>query len=165
MLSLTTSDITRAFVNATRSEIAATTFPRNFPSVPWAELDFYGWRDPRIERRGYLVIERGDGLITVAVSTAGQGVRSGRKAMCTVCRAVDDGSNIALFSARRAGPAGRRGDSVGTYLCAGLDCSAQLRFPTPRGSRTMLPDGHATVDDRAAAMMERLRGFLDSVLA
>ena len=163
MRSLTTSDIDHALINATKGEIKAITHPRDFAGTPWAELDFYGWRDPKIERRGYLVAEQGDGLVAVLLTTQTGGAGTRRKAMCTVCRAVDDGSNVALFAARRSGPAGRKGDTVGTYVCAGLDCSAQLRFPTRRAGRTLLADGHVDDDARAAAMLERLGAFLASV--
>ncbi|GAB2456289.1 FBP domain-containing protein [Jatrophihabitans fulvus] len=163
MQTLTQAAVRAAAVNATRSEVAAITVPREFGAERFAELDFYGWRDPRIERRGYLVVERPDGLATVLVTTTATGAGTRRKAMCSVCRAVDDGSNVALFAARRTGTAGRRGDTVGTYICAGLDCSAQLRHPTHRGGRTMLADGYADDDERAAAMLERLDGFVRSL--
>lgn len=159
---LTAAVITRATVNATRSEAAAITVPRDFADVPWSALDFYGWRDPRIERRGYLVTDHRGAPATVLLTTTGARP-TGRKAMCSLCRAVDDGPNIALFAARRAGPAGRKGDTVGTYICTGLDCSAQLRIPVARAGREHLPDGHLSPDERAAAMMARLDAFLDAV--
>lgn len=163
MRSLTHSDVTRAFVNATKGETKAITFPAGFDATDFASLDFYGWRDPKFERRGYLVAERDDDLVAVLLTTQATGAGTRRKAMCAICRAVDDGSNVALFAARRTGPLGRRGDTIGTYVCAGLDCSSQLRFPTHRAGRTTLADGHESDDERAAAMLERLGAFLDSV--
>ena len=122
------------------------------------------WNDERFERRGYLVAEHRGQLVTVMLTTQAAGTGTRRKAMCTICRAVDDGSRVALFSARRAGPTGRKGDTVGTYICSGLDCSAQLRQPTNRAGRTRLEDGYADDDERAAAMLERLDTFIASVV-
>ena len=86
-----------------------------------------------------------------------------RKAMCAICRAVDSASSIALFSARRTGPAGRKGDSVGTYICAGLDCSFQLRVAPPKAGRTLLGDHAPDPDEVATEMLERVDAFVAAV--
>lgn len=36
-----------------------------------------------------------------------------------------------FFSARRAGAAGRRGDSIGTYVCRDFECNANVRRTPP----------------------------------
>ena len=140
------SDIQRALVNVTKSERATLTVPGDFADLEWPMLDFYGWRDPKFPQRGYLVREQGESLIAVAVHASGGGLAPGRKAMCTICRA------------------GRSGDTVGTYICAGLDCSAQLRNPTNRVGRSRL-DVDLDIDEVAAEMLVRLDAFLDAVRA
>ena len=151
-----------AFVNVSRSERGAVGLPGGFAATDWPSLDFLGWRDPRFPLRGYLVRQHGREVVAVAMSTTGGGLPTGRKAMCSICRAVDSSSAIALFTARRAGSAGRRGDSVGTYICAGLDCSEQLRHPTARPGRARLDTG-PDVEAAAAAMLGRLDHFLHTV--
>lgn len=163
MQRLDKSDIQRALVNVTKSERTAVTFDAGFVDVPWDVLDFYGWRDPRKPHRGYLVRVRDDGPVAVAVQTSASTAANARKAMCSLCRAVDAANSIALFAARRTGPEGRKGDTVGTYICAGLDCSAQLRVPTPKIGRTIIGASDADTDGLVAEMLARLDGFLASV--
>lgn len=163
MLPLDKSAIQRALVNVTKSERAAVSFPTDFADVPWDVLDFYGWRDPKKPHRGYLVRVRDGGPVAVAVQTESAGAANARKAMCSLCRAVDSANSIALFAARRTGPEGRRGDTVGTYVCSGLDCSAQLRFPSAKIGRAIIGQQDADPDTLAADMLARLDAFLVSV--
>ena len=160
---LTRSAIQHALVNVTKSERAAVTVSADFEATDWTVLDFFGWRDPKFPQRSYLVRQHDRALLAVAVTTTG-GVLPGRKAMCGICRAVDNSTAVPLFAARRTGAAGRRGNTVGTYVCAGLDCSAQLRRPRTRVGRTRL-DGDEDVQIVAAEMLERLDSFLDTVCA
>ena len=164
MKALTRPDIQRALLNVSKRERSAVTVPPEFASTDWTALDFYGWRDPRFPQRGYLVRDHDDALVAVAVSTSEGGLPPGRKAMCSICRAVDNSTAVALFSARRAGPAGRKGDSVGTYICRDLDCSVHLRHPTDRIGRTRLGSDQ-DVEVVAADMLVRLDHFLDAVRA
>ncbi len=164
MNSLSKSAIQRALVNVTKSERAAVTVSADFDDVDWATLDFYGWRDPKFPRRGYLVRQQEDSTTAIAVRTSGSGLTPGRKAMCAVCRAVGKSSDVALFTARRTGPAGRAGNTVGTYICADLDCSAQLRNPSTSGGRAHLGTGR-DIETTAADMLDRLHAFFDAVHA
>lgn len=156
--------IQRALVNVTKSERAAVSVPAGFDDVDWATLDFYGWRDPKFPRRGYVVRQQGDSATAIAVGTSGSGLTPGRKAMCAICRAVGRSSDVALFTARRAGPAGRSGNTVGTYICSGLDCSAQLRNPGTDVGRAHLGTGR-DIETTAAEMLTRLSAFFDAVRA
>ncbi len=157
------SDIRRALINVSKSERAAVTFHADYASTPWDRLDFYGWRDPKIPARGYVVRQQDSGLTAVALYTPENTMSGARKAMCVICRAVDNASSIALFAARRTGAAGRKGDTVGTYICSGLDCSAQLRLPTLKVGRTMLSTTAIDQDVLAVDMLDRLDRFLVSV--
>lgn len=163
MLRLDKTDIQRALVNVTKSERAAVSFEPGFADVPWDVLDFYGWRDPKKPHRGYLVRVRDDRPAALAVQTVASTAPNARKAMCTVCRAVDAANSIALFAARRTGPEGRKGDTVGTYICSGLDCSAQLRVPTAKIGRAIIGANDADPDVLATDMVARLDAFFASV--
>lgn len=155
-------EIQRALVNVTKSERAALGVRDDFADVGWPKLDFYGWRDPKFPRRGYLVRQQQDTLVAVALGTSGGGLAPGRKAMCTICHAVDNSSAVELFTARRTGPAGRAGNTVGTYICAGLDCSAQLREQGRTVGRSRLDAGQ-DIEKVAAQMLIRLDAFIDAV--
>ena len=161
MQPLTPADIRAALVNVTKSERAALTVPVGFERTEWGVLDFYGWRDPKFPQRGYLVRTRDEPPTAVAVSTTGSGP-PGRKSMCNICHAVDNSTAVALFTARRAGPTGRNGNTVGIYICTDLNCSAQLRQPNNRAGRIRL-DTDEDVDAAAAEMLERLDVFIAAV--
>ncbi len=68
-----------------------------------------------------------------------------------------------MFSAVRAGDAGRRGDSVGTYICADLACSLLIRIAPPpvRDAAVARRDRRAA---RAAGLRSRLDAFVGRVL-
>jgi hypothetical protein len=156
------AEIQRALVNVTKSERTALGVPGDFADLDWETLDFYGWRDPKYPQRGYLVRQHGDSTTAVAVATSGGGLAPGRKAMCAICRAVENSTGVALFTARRAGPAGRAGNTVGTYICAELDCSAKLRHPTGTVGRSRLGTDE-DVQVVATQMLTRLDAFIDAV--
>ena len=62
----------------------------------------------------------------------------------------------------RAGEAGRRGDSVGTYICADLACSLLIRITPP--ALEMQPTPDEVVASRAAGLEARVRAFTGKVL-
>lgn len=82
--------------------------------------------------------------------------------MCAICRAVGKSSDVALFTAKRTGPAGRAGNTVGTYICADLDCSSQLRDPGTDVGRAHLGTGR-DIEITAADMVARLQAFFSTV--
>lgn len=47
--------------------------------------------------------------------------------MCSLCLTTHPGSGVSLQTARKAGPAGREGNSVGLYMCTDLACSLYVR--------------------------------------
>jgi hypothetical protein len=68
-----------------------------------------------------------------------------------------------MFTAQRAGPAGERGDSIGTYICADLACSLLIRISPPQYEMQPSPD--AVVATRATRLAERVDAFVGRVLA
>ena len=65
MYELTAARIRSSFINASRSEAAKLTLPRNFDSLDWDSLDFLGWRDGKMPLRGYLVLPGANGPVGI----------------------------------------------------------------------------------------------------
>lgn len=162
MRALTEKQVRRSFVNCSRGEADALTLPRTFAATPWEELVVLGWRDPRAPLRGYLVVERDGRPVGVAVRAADTRMPAGTPAMCLLCQTAQAGSDVSLFTARRAGEAGRNGNTVGTYVCADLDCATRAREDIPPWLRERDPEEVAA--ERTAELGQRVQGFLDSVL-
>ena len=164
MHALTEAAIRRSMVNCSRSEAAALTPPRDLGELDWADLDVLGWRDARAELRGYLVHEQDDGVVGLALRAADTKMSGRRGAMCMLCRTVQPADQISLFTARRVGEAGRNGNTVGTYICADLDCAHRV-LTVPRSAERLSEDLQAlAVAEQAAGLRERLRSFTADVL-
>lgn len=160
---LTERDIRASFVNCSKGEAKRLNLPRDFPELPWQDLDFLGWRDPGAPERAYLVAERGGRLVGVALrasSGGGRGFTS--RSMCSLCLTTRTGGEVALMAARRTGEAGRQGNSVGQYLCADLACSLYVRGrrKPPAGADL---DETLSQEDRISRALAHLADFLDKV--
>ncbi|MFI5693983.1 FBP domain-containing protein [Kribbella sp. NPDC051586] len=159
---LSAEQIRRSFVNSTKSQVKAIALPSRFAELPWESLDFLGWRDAKAPNRGYLVVRR-DGEVTgIAVSTQTSGAARRFAGLCDLCNTAHHVSDVALFAARRAGSAGREGNTVGMYICADLACSLYIR-----GLRELdLPQGEtAPPEVRAERLTTRLETFVRRVLS
>ena len=126
MRPLTIPEIRGAMVNATEAEIERMPMP-GLHEVVWDDREYLGWRDPSAAHRGYLVYWRGVQPVGLVLRSATSPLRAGA-AICSLCSTGQPGGQVTLFSAPRAGEAGRRGDSVGTYICADLSCSLLIRI-------------------------------------
>lgn len=85
-----------------------------------------------------------------------------RSAMCQVCLTPHNGTAVTLTVARKTGPAGKRCDSAGVYLCRDLACSLYGRSLRSSGVprlRETLP-----VDQLVARLRANLDAFLARVL-
>ncbi|WP_285726927.1 FBP domain-containing protein [Psychromicrobium xiongbiense] len=162
MLPLTQDQIRSSFLNASRSEIKAITFPADFAQLRWEELDYLGWRDPKMPQRGYLVFPADDGTITSAILRAPEG-GSGklRKVLCDLCRDVRCEVEVYLYVARRAGAAGRAGNTLGTLICADFQCSANLRVPVPQSQRR--GDWEQTREHNLEGLRHRTARFMAAI--
>ncbi|TDD59552.1 FBP domain-containing protein [Kribbella antibiotica] len=159
---LTIDEIRGSFVNSTRSLVKAMTPPRGFTELPWESLDFLGWRDPKAPNRGYLVVRRAGGVTSIALTTqAAAGKPRRGTGLCDLCNTAHQITNVALFAARRAGTAGRDGNTVGTYICADLACSLYLRsLRDPE-----VPQGETIAPElRIERLSTRLDSFVNRVL-
>lgn len=161
MQPLTEEVIRTVIVNATADEIDQIEMPVNLFVADWPSLDFFAWRDPVFARRGYLVVERdGDAVGVMMSATDPSRTRAG---LCNMCHTMQPGNQVSLFTARKAGDAGRNGDSIGTYMCADLSCHDTVRLVPPLAPSEVRDLLH--VDHRAHRALQRVRGFVDQVLA
>lgn len=159
MRALTESDVRAAFINATDDELRMISMPHDFLLVDWDFHDFLAWRDPASSKRGCVLVQTDDGVIGVVVRASDPG-RS-RNGMCNICQTMQPGNQVALFSARKAGPAGRRGDSIGTYICADLSCHENVRLAHPLAPNEVRADGQ--VDMRLDGTRRRMERFVARV--
>ncbi|MFE6778877.1 FBP domain-containing protein [Streptomyces sp. NPDC057702] len=128
MLAVGEKEIRASFVNCSKGEAGRLNLPRDLAERPWADLDFLGWRDPGAPDRGYLVMPYEDRLAGITLR-APQGPRKSltKTNICSLCLTSHAGSGVTLLAARRAGAAGRQGNTVGAYICADLSCSLYVR--------------------------------------
>lgn len=126
MLPVSENDIRASFVNATRKELSELSIPA---VADFDRLDYLGWRDPRYAKRAWLVAPTANGLVGVVLRQADVDPR--RRAQCSWCQDVTLPNDVVLYSARRAGNAGRKGDSLGTLVCMNFQCSANVRKRPP----------------------------------
>ena len=151
-----------SFINASRGESRRATVP-DLATVPWADLDYFGWRDEKRPGLAYAVVEL-DGTPTgVRLTTArGEGRRS---AVCTWCQDVVVQAPVSLYAARRAGESGRRGNTVGTLICTEFGCSGHVRR-TPTLSEVGSAqewERQMMVDRRIAALQANVATFVRRV--
>ena len=162
MNAMTEKQIRRSFVNCSRGEAMSMTLPKDFNAFPWADSEFLGWRDLKAPLRGYIVLWRGDEPLGIALRAADTTMSSRSSAMCLLCQTAQSAADVSLFTARRAGEAGRNGNTVGQYICADLACPARVRTDIPPWLRERDPDEVAA--ERAAELEQRLDAFVDHVL-
>ncbi|MGW4090440.1 FBP domain-containing protein [Nocardia sp. NPDC004750] len=155
---VTERDIRSSFVNCSKGDAKRLPVPKDLDERPWADLDFLGWSDPSLPGRGYLVAPRDDRLVGVALRYATGG--TGRAQLCTICLTTHTGGGVSLMTAHKAGESGRRGNSVGTYMCTDLACSLYAR----NKKRPALGSRYRE-DLTPEEKIERVRDHLDTFLA
>jgi len=160
MKALTEPDIRSSFVNASPEEAIRMPLP-GLHEMYWDEREYLGWRDPSSPQRGYLVSWQEGRAIGIVLRAAGTRLEAG-SAICSLCNTPQPAGQVTMFSATRAGDAGRRGDTVGTYICADLACSLLIRIAPPQYE--MQPSPAEVVAARAAGLRTRLDAFVGRVL-
>lgn len=152
----TDKEIRASFINTSLKERSSIALPE-LGGIAWDELDFLGWRDRRLDNIGYVVARLGAEPIGVMLRT-GNG-RTRTRPQCSWCEDVHLPNDVVFFSAKRAGRAGRNGDTLGTFVCAGFECSANVRKPPPLA--------YVGFDAEAARVerIERLRGNVSRFVA
>ena len=129
MFTLTEKSIRSSFINVSQRERSSLTVPADVPQVDWAARDYYGWRDPKTPLLGFVVAEIDGSPVGLQLRQADQPTRT--RPQCSWCSDVTLPNDVVLFTARRAGKAGRAGDAVGTLLCARFECSRNVRRLDP----------------------------------
>lgn len=162
MQPLVERDIREALGNASEAELAQLSLPHDFMLTEWAYLDAFAWRDPRISPRGYLVTELDGSPAGVVLHAASVDGSRHRMAICNLCHTHQPGDQVRLFSARRAGAAGERGDSVGTYMCGDLACQETVRLGRPAGPFDVQPSVREI--ERIEGLARRTHAFVADVL-
>jgi hypothetical protein len=160
MRPLTERDIRTSFVNCSKGEAKRLGLPRDLADRPWDDLDFLGWRDPGAAERAYLVAEREDRLVGIALRGSPGTFRGFTSRSLT----THSSGGVALMTARRAGEAGRQGNTVGQYFCADLACPLYLR-----GKKQAAVGGDLyeslTLAEKITRTQGNLHTFLDKVTA
>jgi hypothetical protein len=160
---LSEEEIRRSFVNCSKGEAQRLAVPRELAGTDWENLDFLGWHDPGAPERAYLVAERDGDLTGVALRAAPAGKRSfTSRTMCSLCLTTRTAGGVALMTARRAGAAGRQGNSVGQYLCTDLACSLYARGLRPPAAGADL-DETLSPEDKIARLLLNLDTFLTQI--
>lgn len=159
MRALTEAEIRASFVNADDDELRVMEMPHDLLLIDWDYLDFFAWRDPGAGRRGYVLTQHEGKISGVVLRASDPGHH--RSGMCNICHTLQPGNQVALFSARRVGEAGARGDSVGTYMCADLSCHENVRLAHPLAPNEVLAPGQ--VDFRLDGTRRRMEGFAKRV--
>ncbi|MGC5565912.1 FBP domain-containing protein [Streptomyces sp. FR-108] len=160
MKPLTEQDIRSSFVNCSKGEAKRLFVPHDLADRPWDQLDFLGWRDPGTLDRSYLVTERSGGPVGVTLRFPSQQRGFMHRSMCSLCLTTHPGNGVSLMTARKVGPAGREGNSVGVYICADLACSLYVRGKKLPGPGARFEES-LTVEEQVARMNGQVAAFLD----
>jgi FBP C-terminal treble-clef zinc-finger len=162
MRSVTEPEIRTSFVNCSRGEARRANLPRGLADTDWDQLEFLGWQDPAAPGRAYLVATHADPTVAIALRYQAGKRPGGRRQMCSLCLTTHPGDGVALMVAPRGGAAGRRGDTVGLYICRDLACSEYTH-----GTRTpaLATQAHETltIEEKTERLRTRLDEFLDRV--
>ncbi|HWM32876.1 MAG TPA: FBP domain-containing protein [Pseudolysinimonas sp.] len=159
MRPLTESEIRGCIVNAAPGEAERMPMP-GLHEVVWEDREYLGWRDPSAPQRGYLVAWHGAEPVGIVLRAAGTRLQAGA-AICSLCNTPQPGNQVTMFSAALAGEKGKRGDSVGTYICADLSCSLLIRIAPPQYEMQPSPD--EVVARRAEVLRSRVAAFTERV--
>ena len=155
-------DIRASFINCTKGEAKRLPVPRDLADRPWSDLDFLGWTDLSAPDRSYLVTERADGLIGVTLRFPSSQRGFLHRSMCSLCVTTHPGGGVSLMTARKAGPAGREGNSVGLYMCTDLACSLYVRGRKIPESGIRIEES-LTVEQQIDRAVGNLTSFLDKL--
>ncbi len=160
MQSLTPQQIRASFVNASRREAAQAPLPPHLDDLAWEDHDVLSWVDPKSPRRAYGVVPTGERVVGLLLRTTNPSAQ--RPAICTWCEDVKETEDVVLYVAKRAGAAGRNGDTVGTLLHADLSCSRHARRRPGRSEGAGDPE--AFIARRVAGLRDRSARFAERVL-
>ncbi|MGQ7311935.1 FBP domain-containing protein [Microbacterium arabinogalactanolyticum] len=148
--------IRASFRNASRKEVSSLNLPLDFDEIDFEKIEFLGWFDPKMPRRAYVVAEIDDHNVGILLQRTEQ--RTAMRAQCSWCDDVTLRNDVQFFSARKAGAAGRNGDTIGTLICANFGCSANVRKLPPLAYEGY--DRELARDLRMLRLRERVTSFV-----
>lgn len=155
---LTDAQIRSSFINCSKGEAKRMNVPRNLDAIAWDGLQFFSWIDDKNPQKACLIIPDQDGNTAGIVLTRAK-TQGKRAQMCSFCMTLHPGSGISLFSAAKVGEAGRRGNTLGTYICSNLRCHDYVTGKKkPEGIRQM--DETLSTEQRLERMQENARSFV-----
>lgn len=159
MLTLDERTIRASFINASRKEVSSLSLPTGFADIDFSTLDYLGWFDPKLPKRAYVVAEAGERVAGVLLQRGEQ--RTTTRAQCSWCDDVTLRNDVQFFFARKAGPAGRNGDTVGTLICENFGCSANVRRLPPLAYEGF--DREHAREVRMARLREHVAAFVAEI--
>ncbi|WP_300265678.1 FBP domain-containing protein [Microbacterium sp.] len=152
-------EIRASLINASRKEASVLSLPPALSEIDFEQLDFLGWSDAKFARRAYVVTEVDGALTGILLQRAEQRVLA--RAQCSWCEDVTLRHDVQFFSARKAGPAGRNGDTIGTLACSEFGCSKNVRRLPPLAYEGY--DREAARQLRIEKLGENVRAFVRAV--
>ncbi|MFC3743512.1 FBP domain-containing protein [Paractinoplanes deccanensis] len=161
---LTESEIRASFVNCSKGEASRIRMPADLAETRWHDLDFLGWTDPGAPLRALIVVPGPVGVLLRRPEPR-RSSSAMRSSMCRVCLTGHSADGVTLFVAPLAGAAGRRGNSVGEYLCSDLACSLYLRGKRQPRGRLVRQEESLSLDERVDRAMTNLGAFIKRVVA
>ena len=161
MQELSAARIRASFVNADEKDLEILELPVEIMLVDWFHLDFLAWRDRSDRARCYVVVEI-DGTPTGIVLRAAASSSRARSGICNICRTMQPGNQVVLMSARKGGEAGRRAESIATYMCADVSCHENVRIAYPLAPNEFRTDVDFRIDNTARRMRDFVRQVRDA---
>ncbi len=163
MQPLTESDLRAALVNASRGEAKRAAIP-DLDVPEWEHLDYFGWVDGKRPLLAYVAMELDERLVCIQLRRTE--ARNRRALVCSWCQDVVAGDAAVLYAARRAGAAGRAGNTIGTAICDDFRCSANARREpsVTEMSSTDEAERQFWIDLRIDRLRERSARFVRQVM-
>lgn len=156
---LTEAQIRASFINASKRERAQALLPEDFSEIDWSTREFLGWRDRKLPQVGYVVCELEDEIVGIMLRQAEARART--RPQCAWCEDVTLPNDVAFYVAKRAGAAGRNGDTIGIRVCENFECPVNVRRLPP------IPypgfDREAGRQQRIQVLGEHVRAFVREV--
>ncbi|MET3509142.1 hypothetical protein ABIC64_000562 [Plantibacter flavus] len=134
--------------------------PVDLDMLDFEVRDFLGWRDKKLPRRAYVVTIVDGEPVGILLRQADATPRT--RPQCAWCQDITLSNDVVFYSAKRAGQAGKNGDTVGTLVCADFQCSANVRKLPPLAYVGF--DAEAARQERIATLGVRAASFASSVL-
>lgn len=160
MQQLTENQIKKSFVNVSRRELEKIKIPAHLAEVDWASREYVGWTDPKIPQRSFVIVPV-DGIARGVVLRSTPTAK--KQAMCNWCEDIHELTGVKMFVAKKAGPSGRNGNTLGTFVHGDFDCHDMVRTP-PRAiegqndPEAFIARRIAKLSDHAATFVKRIMG-------